>query len=1199
LNYPDAQHLQALISVFLRAGGLAAGREEDEAELLWSAALREAPRMQTPFDSAWWAGLMAPRRSTAERGIAPVPVASTAQAPPRGRHERLQDWGEAPDVSEFQGRADELETLHRWVVQDRGRLVAVLGMGGIGKTMLAARLAQDVARDFDRVYWRSMRNAPLVEEWLAGALGFLSDQQAVPDGEAARLTRLVPLLRERRCLLVIDNMETLLESGRSEGNFRDGYGGYARVLQAIGQSSHQSCLIATSRELSSQFAELSGSPAVRTLELRGLNVGEAQALLADKQLLADEPTWAMLTARFGGNSLALRIAGENIRQIFGGDVSAFFDQAGSSTVFGGIRRLIDEQVERSSPLEQDVLTRLAIEREPIAVADVLADLSAHVGTGPALDAIEALRRRSLVERVDGGAAFTLQSVVLEYGTERLVERVSEEVAHRQPHELIQRPLIKARGKEYVRQSQERLIGQPILQQLVAASGASGAERRLLDLLDDWRAREQTEHGYGPGNVVNLLRLLRGNLRGLDLSHLWIRQAYLQSLEAQDASLVDARLSESLFGQSFDAVTCVQISSDGSRVAAGTLSGELRGWRVSDHAALLAVHGHAGVVTDLVVSADERTLATASLDGTVRLWTADRGDLIATLQGHAGGAQRVALSADGRSVVSGGYDGTVRVWAVDGGELLATLEGHTGSVWGVAVSGDGSMLVSGGLDGTIRVWTRNGAQTNAHARWSQMVFEGHDGAVRDVKLSANEQMIVSGGHDGSVRLWSFDKLRMSGQQLGILRGHAGDVCSVALSPDGQIIASGGVDGTVRLWEAPSGRPVAVMQGHTGTVTSVALSAGGGLVASGGLDATVRLWELPGGRPVATLQGVSRVVTGVALDADAKLAASASFDGSVRIWDTEDGGLRATLRGHTGAVYGMALSADGEQLASVGHDRTVRLWSVDRLRMSGHLLATLQGHTDAVQGVACSADGRIVISGGEDALIRVWSFDRLRMSGGGRHIRTLQGHTDNIRSVACSADGRIVVSGGFDATVRVWNSETGESLATLRDHTGWVSGVAISADGRTIGSGGFDRTVRLWSVDKLKMSGHLPSSECLATLEGHTGGVWSVALSPDGLKIVSGGDDGTVRLWDTHTHACLATLEGHTGGVSSVALSADGRIIASGGVDGTLKLWDSTNFSLLRTLRPDRRFERLDITGLTVVVEQQRTALLTLGAVERGS
>jgi len=278
LNYPDAQHLQALIAVFLQAGGLAAGREEDEAEMLWAAALRESPRMQTPFDSAWWAGLMARRPGfAAHGGEMPGARRSGTQAPPRPGHERLQDWGEAPDVSEFQGREDELETLHQWMVEDHCRLLAVLGMGGIGKTMTAARLAQDVARAFERVYWRSMRNAPLVDEWLAGAIGFLSDQQVIPPvGEAARLTRLIQLLRERRCLLVMDNMETLLESGRSEGIFRDGYAGYARVLQAIGQSSHQSCLISTSRELSAQFAVLSGSPGVRTLELRGLNIDETR-----------------------------------------------------------------------------------------------------------------------------------------------------------------------------------------------------------------------------------------------------------------------------------------------------------------------------------------------------------------------------------------------------------------------------------------------------------------------------------------------------------------------------------------------------------------------------------------------------------------------------------------------------------------------------------------------------------------------------------------------------------------------------------------------------------------------------------------------------------------------------------------------------------------------------------------------------------
>src|SRR5437870_5013501 len=86
LNYPDAQHLQALITVFLRAGGLAAGREEDDAELLWAAALREAPRMQTPFDAAWWAGLMAHRAGSTERGVMPDTAAPASQPASRGAH---------------------------------------------------------------------------------------------------------------------------------------------------------------------------------------------------------------------------------------------------------------------------------------------------------------------------------------------------------------------------------------------------------------------------------------------------------------------------------------------------------------------------------------------------------------------------------------------------------------------------------------------------------------------------------------------------------------------------------------------------------------------------------------------------------------------------------------------------------------------------------------------------------------------------------------------------------------------------------------------------------------------------------------------------------------------------------------------------------------------------------------------------------
>ncbi|MBD2347034.1 WD40 domain-containing protein [Anabaena subtropica] len=1086
------------------------------------------------------------------------------------------DWGEMVDVSIFYGRTAELVLLEQWLIQERCRVVALLGMGGIGKTTLAAKLAQKVQGWFEYVIWRSLYNSPPLFDLLAKLIQFLSDEQILetdlPTSVDGRISRLIEYLQQQRCLIILDNVENILQPGTYAGCYREGYEDYSLLIKRLGQVRHQSSLVLTSREKPKDVASHEGQALpVRSLQVKGLKEEEGKKIFHLKGLYGEAFQEKALIELYSGNPLALKIVATTIQDVFNGDIFGFLNQ--KTSVFGDICTVLEQQFERLSNLERVVMYWLAINRESVPLCNLQEDLNSLVIPHKLLEALESLIRRSIIDKFPqklsekGGLLFTLHSVVMEYVTNKLIQQTYQEIVTQDIVLLKYYALSKAQSKDYIRETQIRLIIKPVIDELLTIfKTPRRIENHLNEILVKLQGEYPLEPGYTSGNILHLLRQLKTDLRGYDFSNLSVWQVDMRDVSLPQVNFQNANLSKSVFTKNFSRISAVAFSPNGKILAASDANGKICLWRdFAEGEQFLTCLGHIDWVRAIAFSPNSSTLCSGGTDQNVKLWDVNTGECLQTFTGHPERVRTVAFSPQGEILASGSDDRTVRLWSISDSKCYKVLREHTDAVLSVVFSPKGKILASASSDKTVKLW-------NSRTGECVKTLQGHTSSVSSVVFNLDGQTLVSGSDDQTVKLWSI----LDGKCLRTFKGHSDPVRSVAFAPNGNILASGSDDRTVKLWNFHTGECVKTLQGHTSFVWSVVFSPDGQTLVSGSDDQTVRFWDVNTGQSLRNLQGYNNGVWSVAFAPSGQTILSSSNDQNLKLWDVTDGNCYKTLEGHPNRVRTVAFSPQGNILASGSYDQLIRLWDSSTYQCCN----ILQGHTGWVKSVAFAPGGKILASGSDDKTVRLWDVNT------GQVLNILE-HSHGVWSVAFSPEGNILASGSDDQTVRLWDIHTSECFKILLGHIGWVLSVAFNPEGSLLASSSKDKTIKLWDVS---------TGECLKTFLGHTSWVLSVAFSPEGTLVASGSVDHTIRLWDVQSGQCIKTLHGHTHWIRSVAFSPDSRTLVSGSEDETVKLWDVVTGECLKTLRNERPYEGMNITGVTGLTQTTIASLKVLGAIE---
>ncbi|HVL68786.1 MAG TPA: WD40 repeat domain-containing protein [Vicinamibacterales bacterium] len=1067
------------------------------------------------------------------------------------------------DTRRLLGRQEELNAAIS-MANPPTKSIAIVGLGGQGKTSFAAALSDALSSAYSDAPWVSLRNGPTLD-WVAQRIAHLLGAEiSVADATAeTATTNILSMLAARRVLLVLDNAETVFNSrggAASAENAQDLSSHYEYFFRSLAQARLDSLVLVTSRELPNAYRVFPET--LRVFRLPGLDEPAVAQLMANSGVTLEARLLSKVHARFLGNPLAIKLlCGLSLDR---GAAVVTELLAADAPVSDDISTLMDEHVSRLSREERLFLSKLAWEGGGVEWS-VLRELAWPVDSSTAQRHLDHLSRVLLVDSNDVEIAITHPLL-----REHLVEDVKRQVRlglllddHAGlPQVLSTLLLVNPLADDYVQTLQvaavESLVAD-VRRQLGTKHKLRG---RILALLEI--ARRSAHPGYIVANLVEIARRGNVDLHGVDFTGLPLDSVDFRDIDVRDADCSSSEFRSCVFGDNFGPVTAVaRVAAGQELLAAGTFEGFVRLWTADGElqsvvkcaddwlsaispvardgvSYFAAVDGAIGsvrwsnlsVTTLLNVDAQVRGLAVvndvlvaACADGSIRVVDLNTGRarklMVATFR------LKVVRAIPGTArsvVVLGGDSGDLLVFDVEGGKELSRFTNGTAWVRDALFDAAGSTLFTADDDGRVRAWERQ-----ANDEFRLKTEAGHSHRVWCLALDQHSARLFSAGNDAVIRVWDANSLK----QLDLYEGHGSWIRSMALLDDGRVLASGSEDQTLRFWHTEDGKCFRRRTGYARRVFAIGFASEDVLICGTGDHKLVK-FDLGGDTPrTSYFDGHRDQVFSLAVERRSNRVASASDDGEVRISDASTGDSLFAERLHTGWIGSVAFSPSGLRLASGADDRTIVV--LDAVHFTP--INRRRTNEGRISSIVFAAEDVIVCSS-EDGTIRVLAVPDLSERG-------------------CHALG----AGPLYAVGLI---EKGTA--------------AIAA-----GVGG-----KVWRVPMDSVSPAVPVAELPVNA------IWSIDVSPDGQMAALGADDGSVVLLEVDSKQARTIAQAHQRQVWCVRWSPNGSTIATASEDGEVALWNPQGASKAR-LRPPLLYHGLRITGSEGLSPAERRHLLAMGAV----